>query len=249
MAYTGGVNLADEYINRIERFGHWKDTAVELTGEVVNSFTMLFLQNWNITSKPTEDVSKYIRSYKVESEGYIMGYTDSPFDHVEVGEAVYMDILNTAKHYVHIMTPYLILDNEMITSLAYAANRGIDVKIIMPHITDKPYAYIVARNYYEILLKKGIRIYEYEPGFIHAKEFISDDCKAVVGSVNMDYRSLYLNFECAAYLYQVNAVHDAEKDFQDTLRQCMEITLEDCRKYSGFKKFIGKLMWLFSPLM
>ena len=249
VAYTGGVNLADEYINRIERFGHWKDTAVELTGEVVNSFTMLFLQNWNITSKPTEDVSKYIRSYKVESDGYIMGYTDSPFDHVEVGEAVYMDILNTAKHYVHIMTPYLILDNEMITSLAYAANRGIDVKIIMPHITDKPYAYIVARNYYEILLKKGIRIYEYEPGFIHAKEFISDDCKAVVGSVNMDYRSLYLNFECAAYLYQVNAVHDAEKDFQYTLRQFMEITLEDCRKYSGFKKFIGKFMWLFSPLM
>lgn len=248
-AYTGGVNLADEYINKIERFGHWKDTAVELTGEVVNSFTVLFLQNWNITSRVTEDVSRYIRDYKVPSGGYIMGYTDSPFDHEEVGETVYMDILNTAGRYVHIMTPYLILDNEMITALSYAVKRGIDVKIIMPHITDKPYAYIMARNYYELLIKKGIRIYEYTPGFIHAKEFISDDKKAVVGSINLDYRSLYLNFECAAYLYNVAAVNDAERDFQETLGKCVEITLEDCKKYSRFKKFIGKLMWLFSPLM
>lgn len=249
LAYTGGVNLADEYINRIERFGHWKDTAVELTGEVVNSFTILFLQNWNIQSRTTEDISKYIRNYKVKSDGYIMGYTDSPFDHEEVGEMVYMDILNTAVSYVHIMTPYLILDNEMVTALSYAAKRGIDVKIIMPHITDKPYAYIVARNYYELLIKKGVRIYEYVPGFVHAKEFISDDKKAVVGSVNMDYRSLYLNFECAAYMYHVDAVKDAEKDFQETLEKCIEITIEDCKKYSRFKKFLGKLMWLFSPLM
>lgn len=247
--YTGGVNLADEYINKIERFGHWKDTAVELTGEVVNTFTVLFLQNWNISSRKTEDVSKYIRNYKVPSKGYIMGYTDSPFDRVEVGETVYMDILYTATKYVHIMTPYLILDNEMITAFSYAVKRGIDVKIIMPHITDKPYAYIVARNYYEILLKKGVKIYEYTPGFIHAKEFISDDKKAVVGSVNLDYRSLYLNFECAAYMYDVAAVKDAETDFENTLRQCQEVTLEDCKKYSKFKKFLGRLMWLFSPLM
>ena len=248
-AYTGGVNLADEYINKMSRFGHWKDTAVELTGEVVNTFTILFLQNWNIQNRKTEDVSVYMRDYKVESKGYVMGYTDSPFDDIEVGESVYMDILYTAAKYVHIMTPYLILDNEMITALSYAVKRGVDVKIIMPHITDKPYAYMVARNYYEILLKKGVKIYEYIPGFIHAKEFISDDKKAVVGSVNLDYRSLYLNFECAAYLYDVEAVKDAETDFLKTLEQCEEITFSDCRKYSKIKKTIGKFMWLFSPLM
>lgn len=248
-AYTGGVNLADEYINKMSRFGHWKDTAVEITGEAVNTFTMLFLQNWNIQSRETEDVSLYVRDYKVKSEGYIMGYTDSPFDDIKVGESVYMDILYTATEYVHIMTPYLILDNEMITALSYAVKRGVDVKLIMPHITDKPYAYMVARNYYEILLKKGVKIYEYTPGFIHAKEFISDNKKAVVGSVNLDYRSLYLNFESAAYLYGVNAVKDAETDFLNTLNQCEEITLADCRKYSKIKKTVGKLMWLFSPLM
>ncbi len=249
IAYTGGVNLADEYINKLERFGHWKDTAVELTGEVVNSFTILFLQNWNITNKETEDVSGYMRDYKVESTGYIMGYTDSPFDYIEVGESVYMDMLYTAEKYVHIMSPYLILDNEMVTALDYAVKRGIDVKIIMPHITDKPYAYIVARTYYELLIKKGIKIYEYLPGFVHAKEFISDDKKAVVGSINLDYRSLYLNFECAAYMYDVDAVNDAEQDFQDTLKQCVEITMEDCKSYNGFKKFLGKLMRPFAPLM
>lgn len=249
IAYTGGVNLADEYVNKIERFGHWKDTAVGLTGEVVDTFTVLFLQNWSIQEKETEDISKYIKHSTVKSDGYIMGYTDSPFDREEIGEMVYLDIINTAKRYVHIMTPYLIFDNELLTALTYAVARGVDVKIIMPHITDKPYAYIVARTYYDRLIKKGIRIFEYTPGFVHAKEFISDDEKAVVGSINLDYRSLYLNFECAAFMYQIAAVKDAEKDFQETIAKSIEITLEDCKKYSKFKKILGKIMWLFSPLM
>ena len=248
-AYTGGVNLADEYINEIERFGHWKDTAVELTGEVVDRFTVLFLQNWNLYNKNTEDISGYIRKNSVASEGYVMAYTDSPFDHEQIGENVYLDILNTATDYVHIMSPYLILDDNMISAMSYAVKRGVDVKIIMPHITDKPYAYILARNYYETLIKKGVRIFEYTPGFIHAKEFISDDKEAVVGSINPDYRSLYLNFECAAYMYHVAAVGAAETDFQETLQKCEEITLEDCKNYSKLKRLLGKVMWLFSPLM
>ncbi len=249
VAYTGGVNLADEYINHEKRFGHWKDTAVRLEGNVVDSFTVLFLQNWNIYNSKTEDMSRYIKNSRVKSDGYIMAFTDSPFDEELVGETVYMDILNTATKYVHIMTPYLILDNEMITALSYAVKRGVDVKIITPHIPDKKYAYILARNNYEILIKKGVKIYEYTPGFIHAKQFVSDDEKAVVGSINLDYRSLYLNFECAAYLYRINAICDAEKDFQETLAKCQEITWEDCKAYSPYKRFLGKCLWFISPLM
>lgn len=248
-AYTGGVNLADEYINEIERFGHWKDTAVELTGKVVDSFTVLFLQLWNIQNAKTEPVDAYIHRASVPSAGYVMGFMDSPFDQENVGENVYLEILNTATRYVHIMTPYLILDEKMQSALIYAVKRGIDVKIIMPHITDKPYAYLLARNYYEKLIPHGVKIYEYTPGFVHAKEFISDDKKSVVGSINLDYRSLYLNFESAVYMYDSPAVADVERDFEETLKKCQEITIEDCKQYGQIKRLIGRAMWLIGPLM
>ncbi len=248
-AYTGGVNLADEYMNRIVRFGHWKDTAVELTGKVVDSYTIMFLQLWNISSGKTENIDRYIKRYEVPSTGYIMGYSDSPFDKERIGETVYLDMLYTAVDYVHITTPYLILDQELITALAYAVKRGVDVKIITPHITDKPFIYMVSRVYYERLIKLGVEIYEYTPGFIHAKEFISDDKKAVIGSVNLDYRSLYLNFETAAYLYGVHAVCDAERDFEETLKKSQQITILDCNSYSFVKRILGRMMWLFAPLL
>jgi cardiolipin synthase len=178
-----------------------------------------------------------------------MGFTDSPFDKEPVGKNVYLDIINTAVDYVHIMTPYLILDDEMIFALSYAVKRGVKVVIIMPHITDKPYAYILARNYYEVLIRRGVRIYEYTPGFVHAKVFVSDDTRAVVGSINLDYRSLYLNFECAAYMYQLAAVRDVQADFLKTLESCEEVTLEDCKKYSPWKKFLGKILRFIGPLM
>lgn len=254
-AFTGGINIADEYINRRERFGHWKDTAMMLKGEAVNSFLMMFLQMWNITERNQDDYGSYQKAagdsglQGLDMDGYVMPYGDSPMDNETVGQHVYMDMLNEACHYVHMMTPYLILDSDMITSLTFAAKRGIETIIIMPHIPDKIYAYLLARSYYEELLLAGVKIYEYTPGFVHAKVFTSDDEKAVVGSINLDYRSLYLHFECAVYLYRNRAVRSVELDFQRTLKQCQEITLEECRRYPLLKKLAGKVLRLFAPLM
>lgn len=254
-AFTGGVNLADEYINQKERFGHWKDTAIMLKGKAVDSFLMMFLQMWNVSECRPETYEKYLKSpdyyYQPElnMDGYVMPYGDSPLDDETVGQHMYMDILNEARQYVHIMTPYLILDSDMITSLTFAAKRGVETIIIMPHIPDKIYAYLLARSYYEELLLSGVKIYEYTPGFIHAKSFTSDDEKAVVGTINLDYRSLYLHFECAAFLYRNQAVKKVEQDFQETLAKSQEITLQNCRAYPFTKRLTGKVLRLFAPLM
>ena len=254
-AFTGGVNLADEYINRKVRFGHWKDTAIMLKGDAATGFLMMFLQMWNITEHRTDDYAQYLyrpaasNPKEPDGTGFVMPYGDSPLDNETVGQHVYMDILNESRYYVHIMTPYLILDSDMITSLTFAAKRGIETIIIMPHIPDKIYAYLLARSYYAELLQAGVKIYEYMPGFVHAKVFTSDNTKAVVGSINMDYRSLHLHFECAVYLFRNPAVQQAEADFQETLKHCQEITLEDCRTYPMPKKIAGKVLRLFAPLM
>lgn len=254
-AFTGGINLADEYINAKVRFGHWKDTGIMIKGDAVKSFTMMFLQMWGITEREPEDYARFLRREEyfyppeLEMEGYVIPYGDSPLDNENVAERIYMDIIYQAKRYVHMMTPYLILDNEMVTALTYAAKRGVETVIIMPHIPDKLYAYLLARSYYEELLKAGVVIYEYTPGFVHAKVFSSDDEKAVVGTVNMDFRSLYLHFECAAYIYKNGAVRDVEYDFQDTLKECQLISLGDCRKYPVWKKLAGRILRLFAPLM
>lgn len=256
-AFTGGINLADEYINKVERFGHWKDTAIMLKGEAVNSFTMMFLQNWNIDERAEDDYEEYLRydfteiitAENNDVSGYFMPYSDSPLDKENVGQNVYMDILYRAKKYVHIMTPYLILDNEMTTSLTYAAKRGVETIIIMPHIPDKQYAYLLARTYYPELIEAGVKIYEYTPGFIHAKVFVSDDDRAVVGSINLDYRSLFLHFECAAYCYKNSVVGDVETDFKQTLKKCQQITADDCKKYNRLKLLAGRCLRLVAPLM
>jgi len=254
VGFTGGVNLADEYINQRERFGHWKDTAVMLKGEAVQSLTLMFLEMWNLDEKAPENWIKYCSSQDSDKtyekpNGYVIPYCDSPLDREMVGEFVYLDILNTAKRYVHIMTPYLILDNETITALSYAAKRGVETIIIMPHIPDKWYAYLLARTYYEELIRAGVQIYEYTPGFIHAKQFTSDDEKAVVGTINLDYRSLYLHFECAVYFYRNPVVADVEADFQETLKKCQRITVEDCRRLSLGKRLVGGLLRILAPLM
>ena len=252
VGFTGGVNLADEYINEKERFGHWKDTAIMVRGEAVRNFTWMFLQLWDIDVK-NEDYEKYLNvkqeQFTYAMPGYVIPYGDSPLDNENVGELVYMDIINTASEYVHIMTPYLILDNEMITALTYAAKRGIDVKIIMPGIPDKAYAFALAKTYYPELIKAGVKIYQYEPGFVHAKVFTSDHKKAVVGTINMDYRSLYLHFECAVLLYKVREIDRIEKDFQDTLKQCREITMGEYKKEKVFTRFYGRVLRLIAPLM
>lgn len=251
VAFTGGINLADEYINEVERFGHWKDTAVMLRGEAVKSFTCMFLQMWNLgEKKPESEFEKYIiREEYVKQKGYVIPYGDSPLDKENTGEQVYFDIINQAKDYVYIMTPYLILDNEMMMALKCAAKRGVDIRIIMPHIPDKRYAFYLARSYYVELISAGVKIYEYLPGFVHSKLFVSDNEKAVVGTINLDYRSLFLHFECAVYMYQSECIKDIRRDYDETLEKCMLVTKEYYYEIPVIKRLAGRILRLIAPLM
>ena len=252
VAFTGGVNLADEYINKKERFGHWKDTAIMIEGDAVQSFTMMFLQMWNVTERVPEAYERYLTPKESgfrREDGYMIPYGDSPYDHENVGAEVYFHILNHAKKYVHIMTPYLILDNDMIEALKRAAKSGIEVQIIMPGIPDKQYAFYVAKTYYEELIMSGVQIYEYTPGFIHAKVFTSDDDTATVGTVNLDYRSLFLHFECGVFIYHNPVVYDIEKDFQRTKERSHKVTLVEVKNRTLFTKIYGQVLKLIAPLM
>ena len=252
VAFNGGVNLADEYINRIERFGHWKDTAIMLKGDAVRSLTLMFLQMWNM-GKEEPDFSQATEAYTLEEglnpSGYVIPFADCPLDGDKVGEAVYTDILYRAGQYVHVMTPYLILDGELETALKYAGQRGIDVKLILPGIPDKKLAYSLAKSHYRSLLEAGVKIYEYTPGFVHAKVWTSDDVKAVVGTINLDYRSLYHHYECATYMYKTDCIPDIERDFQETLKQCRQVTEESIRGTETFYKIMGPVAKLIAPLM
>ena len=220
-----------------------------LKGEAVRSFTLMFLQMWNMTEQEMQ-WDKFLDFVPHEkTDGYVMPYCDCPLDGHHVGENVYMDILSRAKHYVHIMTPYLILDNELEAALKFAARRGIDVRLILPGIPDKKAAYALAKSHYSVLVRAGVRIYEYIPGFVHAKVFVSDDEKAVVGTINLDYRSLYHHFECATYLYKNSCIPEIEADFQQTLEKCREVSPESIRHEKLFYKITGSIMKLIAPLM
>ena len=250
-AFNGGVNLADEYINQTVRFGHWKDTAVMLKGEAAKTFTLMFLQMWQIDEGRDESIHflSYPVSPKKEAEGFVIPYGDCPLDNDKLGERVYMDILNRSLEYVHIMSPYLILDGEMETALKFAAERGVEVILILPGIPDKKIPYALAKTHYASLLDSGVKIYEYTPGFVHAKVFVSDAKEAVVGTINLDYRSLYHHFECATYLYGTECIHEIEADFQETLVKCRQVSMEMVRREKWFVKLTGRLMKAVAPLM
>lgn len=250
-AFTGGVNLADEYINKKERFGHWKDGGILCRGEAAWSFTVMFLQLWELEHEDNGELERYRPTTipPCNYDGYIQPYSDSPTDQEYVGKCVYLDMINNARRYVYIMTPYLILDHEMITALGLAAKKGVDVRLIMPHIPDKWYAHSTAWSYYRELLEMKVRIFEYTPGFIHAKNFVADDTICVVGTINLDYRSLYLHFECAAVMYGCSAAIKMREDFEATLRRSVEITTADCAKRPLIKRMIGWLLRIFAPLL
>ncbi len=250
-AFTGGVNLADEYINHIVRYGHWKDTALMVQGEAAKSFALMFLQMWGITERQPQ-FERYLKApapAASHENGYVIPFGDCPLDGDKVGERVYMDILNRAVRYVHIMSPYLILDGEMETALKFAAEKGVDVRLILPGIPDKAAPYALAKTHYKSLLASGVKIYEYTPGFVHAKVFVSDDCRAVVGTINLDYRSLYHHFECAAYLYRTDCIADIEADFEKTLPKCRVVTSETIRQEKRKVKITGALLKAVSPLL
>lgn len=254
IAFTGGINLADEYINEFEKHGHWKDSAVMLKGQAVRSFTVMFLSMWNYLSdlKPA-DYPSYLQIPQIPEKnganGFVIPYTDSPLDDEPVGENVYLNIINNAQKYVYITSPYLVIDNEMQNALTLAAKSGVDVRIITPHVPDKWYVHAVTRAHYRKLTALGVKIYEYVPGFIHSKSFVSDDTTAVVGTINLDYRSFYLHFECAAWLYKTDCISDIKRDFFKTLDECEEITYDDCLSVNIFVRALRVVLKLFSPLM
>lgn len=252
-AFTGGMNLADEYINAYEKHGYWKDSAIAIHGEAVWSFTVMFLSMWSYLTKTDEDyeafrpVCKYNEYFS--SDGYVQPFADSPLDDEAVGESVYLNLIDKAERYVYINTPYLILDNEMGMALSLAAKRGVDVRIVTPSIPDKWYVHAVSRSYYEVLLESGVRIYEFTPGFMHAKTFVVDDIYAVVGTINLDYRSLFLHFECGVWLYNTKSVSEVKEDYLQTLEICRGITLEECRKVKWYRKMGRSILKILAPLM
>ena len=225
VGFTGGVNLADEYINVKTIYGHWKDTAIMIKGDAVWSLTNMFLTLWDGINKCDEDFRKYLPDIDVKADnGYVIPYTDFPIDNETVGKSVYLNMINRANRYIYIMTPYLILDNTMATSLCDAAKSGIDVRLITPGIADKKLVNLLTKSYYDKLIEAGVKIYEYTPGFVHAKIFVSDDETAVVGTINLDYRSLAHHFENAIWMYKTDIVADIKKDFLDTQEKCERIT-------------------------
>ena len=252
-AFTGGINLADEYINAINKYGHWKDTALVMKGDAVWSFTVMFLTMWDYLRHTNEDYEQYrphiYLNEPIESDGFVQPFTDSPLDDESVGETVYMNLINHSKDYVYITTPYLILDNEMITALSHAAKRGVKVKILTPHHEDKWYVHAVTRANYRALIDSGVEIYEYTPGFIHAKTFVVDDEYAVVGTINLDYRSLYLHYECGAWLYQTKSVLSVRDDYLETLTVSKQITHEELNAIPWHHKILYAFLRVFAPLM
>ena len=252
VGFTGGINLADEYINAYEKHGHWKDTSILLKGEAVFNLTVMFLSMWDYldgTTGKTDYSHYYPTVWDENAKGYVQPFADNPLDDEAVGETVYLNLINKAKRYVYITTPYLILSSEMFTALTTAAKSGVDVRIITPHVPDKWYVHAVSRSHYQPLIEAGVKIYEYTPGFIHAKTFVVDDDYAVVGTINLDYRSLYLHFECAVWMYQTPSVAQVRDDFFKTQQISQEITLEECRSLSFPRRLGRSVLRVFAPLM
>lgn len=251
VAYNSGINIADEYINRDHRRGHWKDTGVRVSGEAVWSYTLMFLRMWELSTKQEVDYEKYQVTVKNEKEsrGYLAFYGDGPNNLKNPAENVYIQLINQARNYIYITTPYLIIDNELTVALSNAARSGVDVRIITPYIPDKKFVQVMTRSFYQRLLEAGVKIYEYKPGFIHSKLFVSDDEVAVVGTINLDFRSLYLHFECGTWIYQTGEELRIKNDFIDTMNVSLEVDLESWKKRSFIKKVTEAILTAFAPLM
>ena len=247
VGYTGGYNLADEYFHYTKPYGHWKDTGLRIEGRAVRNLTASFLELWNVNERTEEDVAPYLEiDHRVDAEGAVQPFGDSPLDGERSAENVYLTIINQAKEYVWLMTPYLIITDELRRSLELAAKRGVDVRLITPGVPDKKAVWSVTRSYYAPLVGQGVRIFEYTPGFCHGKMAVSDGCVASIGTSNLDYRSLYLHFENNVVLYRCAAVKQMAADFQEMFPLCREMT-EAYR--SATLRIWQCILRLFAPLL
>ena len=248
-AISGGFNIGDEYVNLWHVHGHWMDNGFILKGDAVRSYLAMFCAMWTFTTRRKMDIRPFLTSCPIRGEGFVQPYCDGPLSDKNPAEELYMQILNTAQRYVYITTPYLILDSEMTTVLCLAAKSGVDVRIITPKIWDKWYVHPVTQYSYEELLEAGVRIYEYTPGFVHSKIFVSDDRVATVGTVNMDFRSFYFHFECGAWISNMEVVGDIKEDVLRIMAQSEEIRLEKWRRRPLGMRFKQSLLHLFAPFM
>lgn len=252
VAFTGGLNLADEYANIKEKYGYWKDSAIRVEGKAAWSLTLMFLEMWQLCTREKENCAEFYPwkggACPIAAEGFVQPYADSPMDDENVGEHVYVQILNNAKDYVYITSPYLIVDDSMVSALCLAAKSGVDVRIITPHIWDKALIHMTTRSYYRELIQGGVKIYEYTKGFIHSKTFVSDDHTTTVGTTNLDFRSLYLHFECGVWMYDSDAVRQVKEDFLTTLKECEEMTLDGC-KVNPITRLFQDVLRLVAPLL
>jgi cardiolipin synthase len=252
VAFTGGVNIGDEYINEVEKYGRWKDAAVKLTGEAAWALTTIFLKNWLLTApehKSVEDISSLrpITDTEVKFDGFVQPYCDSPLDAHHVGEHVYLHLIDQAQKYLYIMTPYLIIDDGLLTALTLAAKSGVDIRIVVPCIPDKKIVNQATKSYYTRLIEAGVKVYEYKRGFNHSKIVICDDKIATVGSVNFDYRSFYLSFECGIWMYETSSINDMLSDYNEMLNDSVKISLEDCKSNLIVRVFRA-IIAAFAPL-
>lgn len=254
VGFTGGYNLANEYFNYTHPYGQWKDTGIRLEGDAVQSLTLTFLEMWNaVSEKATNDTdfSKYIihYDYKAQQTGFVQPYADSPMDNEQVGEEVYISMINKAEKYCWFMTPYLIITDEMTHALCLAAKRGVDVRIITPGIPDKKFIYNVTRSFYHGLVKHGVRVYEWTPGFCHAKMSVADDCMATCGTINLDYRSLYHHFENGCFMADCQAVVEIKNDLIRTMGECRDVTDQYQTGRSAYLRLGQLFMRLFAGLL
>ncbi|MBQ3088208.1 MAG: cardiolipin synthase [Clostridia bacterium] len=249
VAFTGGMNIANEYVNTVKLHGYWMDCAVMLKGKAVSSFVVMFLNMWGFCVGKKQRYPKYITDYVRPTAGFVQPFTDGPINDKNPGEGLYMQMLNTAQKYVYIATPYLIVDNAMIRALTLAAQSGVDVRIITPHIPDKAYVHPVTQHCYEELLAAGVRIFEYTPGFIHSKFFVSDDRVATIGTINMDYRSFFFHFECGVWMCGNDTVFDIKNHFLEIQNQSMEIDYKKWKKRPILLKMKQAILYLFAPFM
>lgn len=247
VGFTGGINLADEYINEYAKHGYWKDASVVLRGEAVFNLTIIFLRLWGLNSPDyNEDIFQFKPTEIHSEQGYVFPFDDSPLDNEQVGELAYMSLINNAKQYIYITTPYLIIDNEMTVSLKLAAKSGVDVRIVTPFFADKWFVHAVTRSSYNELIEAGIKIYEFTPGFIHSKTIVCDDEIALVGTTNFDYRSFYLHFECGCLMYKTSAIMQIKADYEDILSKSTPIQITKPKFFVGILRAVLKI---FAPLM
>ena len=250
VAFSGGINIADEYININSPYGHWKDNVIKISGDAVWNYTVMFLTMWNSYKKVDKDFNVFKHKFPKETEhkGYVAPYGESPLDDEISGQNIYLNIINQANDYVYICTPYLIIDSDMINALTLAAKRGVDVRIIIPGIPDKKLVYSLSESYVEPLVKEGVTVYKYSPGFVHSKVFVADYKVATVGTINLDYRSLYLHFECGMYMENTPSIKDVKADMLDTMDKSHKLSRKEARP-SLFKAIFQALLRLFAPLM